>query len=771
MSGNEERFQQWMNQGHSAAWDQEWQKAARYYQQALEEFPDHPKALANLGLALFETHDYEAALQQYQRASMMTPEDPLPLEKVAEILERMGRLSEATKAYMEVAELYGKNKEIDKAIENWSSVVSLTPEHIKAHSRLALVFDHMGRKQQAIMEYIAIASIFQHGGDLPKAVKTINHLLQIYPSSNEGKQALAMIQSGKALPKPHRPRSVVSSEIEAVRQLEQPKEEDSRPPLDPIQEARREALTMLAGLLFEPSAKTESHPPRQLFQALVKGTSLQDLTQIAQTKIMLHLSQAIDLQSRGEDKQAGVEMEAAIDAGLDSPAGYYILGLLLSEGERQESAIRNLQRAVKHADFALGARLLLGKVQFKRGRVKEAANECLEALRIADSESVEPEWADRLYQIYDPIIESFMRQADEKLQPRLCENVISMLMRKDWREHVKTARRQLPQQVNEDTPMALAEILTESSSSQVVESLSKIQQLANIGKLRTAMEEAYYALSYAPFYLPLHLTIGDLLFQGNRVPEAVQKYRVVAETYSMRGEAHRAITVLRKVSELSPMDMQVRNRLVELMIERGDTEETIKEFIRLAEAHYNLADLETARQTYTRGLRYAQQINLDRKTKVKILHRIADIDMQSLNWRQALLVYEQVRTLAPEDEKARLTLIDLNQRLNQPDKALAELDSYIGYLLGTRQAAKALEFLTNLVSEYDQQPTLHRRLGELYRQLGRREQAIAELNVAVDLYHRLGERSEAIDTLMVILALEPAETNQYQQQLSRLKNT
>ena len=56
-------------------------------------------------------------------------------------------------------------------------------------------------KQQAIMEYIAIASLFQHNGDVPKAVQTVNHLLQVFPDSNEAKQALAMIQGGKALPK------------------------------------------------------------------------------------------------------------------------------------------------------------------------------------------------------------------------------------------------------------------------------------------------------------------------------------------------------------------------------------------------------------------------------------------------------------------------------------------------------------------------------------------------------------------------------------------
>jgi len=40
MSGNQQAFQNAMSQGHSAAWDQEWEKAITYYQVALKEIPN-----------------------------------------------------------------------------------------------------------------------------------------------------------------------------------------------------------------------------------------------------------------------------------------------------------------------------------------------------------------------------------------------------------------------------------------------------------------------------------------------------------------------------------------------------------------------------------------------------------------------------------------------------------------------------------------------------------------------------------------------------------
>jgi tetratricopeptide (TPR) repeat protein len=312
-------------------------------------------------------------------------------------------------------------------------------------------------------------------------------------------------------------------------------------------------------------------------------------------------------------------------------------------------------------------------------------------------------------------------------------------------------------------------MLTEGGSSQVVESLARVNQLARKNKLRTAMEEAFHAISFAPTYLPLHICIGDLLVQENQIPEAVKKYMVIAESYNVRGEANRAITLLKRVGELAPMDMEARNRLIELMMARGLVDETVKELLKLAETYYSLADLSMAHKTYSRALRYAQQANVDRQIKVKILHLMADIDMQSLDWRNGLRVFEQIRTLQPDDEKARDMLVDLNFRLNQPAQALSELDNYLAHLMSSAQQEKALESMTALIREYPNQPALHRRLAEIYRQYGRYSEAIDELDIAGDQFLQAGNKASAIEAIMAILALNPTNAVQYQQVLATLR--
>ena len=52
-----------LSKGNSAAWDQNWNDAASYFQQALDIDPENFKALTNMGLAYYEMREYKEALE------------------------------------------------------------------------------------------------------------------------------------------------------------------------------------------------------------------------------------------------------------------------------------------------------------------------------------------------------------------------------------------------------------------------------------------------------------------------------------------------------------------------------------------------------------------------------------------------------------------------------------------------------------------------------------------------------------------------------------
>jgi tetratricopeptide (TPR) repeat protein len=770
MPGREDVFQKAMNEGHSAAWDQEWSKAAIAYRQALQEIPDQPKALNSLGLALYQVGSYEEALQIYKRVAQVTPTDPVPMEKLAQLLERTGHLKEAIAAAFRAADLFLNQREIDKAIENWVHVTTLDPEHVLAHSRLALAHEKLNHKTQAVTEYIAVASLVQRTGNMQKTVELINKALQISPESAEAKQAHTLLRAGQLLPKPLRPKGGTGPIAMAqVRQLDAPKQRPDSG-LDPIAEARQKALTRLAEILFEYSSDDgASLQARRGLQALMRGTGKLSMESSEQTKVVLHLGQAIDAQTKGNDNQAAEELEHALESGFNHPALYFDLGLLRSHGDRLESAVRHLQHAVKHNEFGLAARLLLGQIQQKLGRLGPASIEYLEALRLADSMVVPPEQAEEIGQMYEPLIEAQASQNEETALRRLCDNINEMLMRKNWRDHLFRAREQMPKSQDGDMPMPLAEVILQAQSSQVLEAINHVHQLARAGRLRTAMEEAFQALTYAPTYLPLHTLIGDLLVRENHTEEAIAKFSTVAQAYSVRGEAAQSAKMLRRVVQLAPMDMVARSKLIEQLVARGQVDEAIREYLELAEIYYRLAELDNARKTYTNALRFVQQANADRNWNVHILQHMADIDMQKLDWKQAVRVFEQIRTLRPDDEGVRKNLIELSLRLGQPAQANAELENYLLYLQTSNRGEQGIKFIQELLQERPDDLLLRRALAQQYQQAGRNQEAVAQLDAIAEAFLTGGRKEEAMVTINQILLINPPNAEQYRQLLMQLQ--
>ncbi|MDX9993133.1 MAG: tetratricopeptide repeat protein [Anaerolineales bacterium] len=765
MAGSEDIFQRAMNEGHSAAWDQAWEQAVIAYKKALAQSPDNPKALNSLGLALFQQQKFDEALKVYTRAAQISPTDPTPFEKIAFIQERQGKLQEAIQASYQAAELFLKNREVEKAIENWLRVVQLNPEHIQARSRLAFVHEKTGQIHQAATEYIAVASLLQNAGNLEKSTEILKHAQTLETGNSDIARALGMVTAGKLLPKPTRPKGGTGPlRMAQVKQLEAPREEIKDSP-DPISEARKKALNVLADALFQLTDESSEAQARRGLQSIMKGTG-QLSVQSEQTRILLHLSQAIDAQTKGQDSMAADELEKAIESGFNHPSIYFDLGYLRAAEGRAESALRNLQQSNKHADYELASYLLSAQILLGLNRLSEAATANLEALKIADESVVTPDEADMIRQLYEPLIESIKQSTDDGALQKLCANVQEMLSRLNWRAHLRKLRSEMPQ-TETDAILPLAEILIQAQSSHVIEAMNHINQLARKNQLRSAMDEAFQSLLYAPTYLPLHILIGELLVREGQTEDAITKFTVIANSYSVRGEAAQATKVLRKIIQLAPMDLSARTRLIDQLVARGQQDEAISEYMDMADIYYRLAELERARKTYTTALRLAQQPNANRQWSIQILRRMADIDMQRLEWKQALRILEQLRTLRPDDEAARTNIIELNLRMAQPAQAQSELASYMEYLESNDKINLAIPFIEKLAVENDHL-ILQRELAAQHHKAGRTPQAISMLDTLGDQLMEKGDKQGAREVVAQILAMNPPNGEDYRSLLAQL---
>jgi tetratricopeptide (TPR) repeat protein len=264
--------------------------------------------------------------------------------------------------------------------------------------------------------------------------------------------------------------------------------------------------------------------------------------------------------------------------------------------------------------------------------------------------------------------------------------------------------------------------------------------------------------------------MGDLLVRENHTEEAITKFTAVAQAYSVRGEAGQSAKLLRRVVQLSPMDMPARTKLIDQLVARGQVDDAIREYLELADIYYRLAELEMARKTYTTALRFVQQANADRAWNVHILQRMADIDMQRLDWKQAIRVFEQIRTLRPDDAGVRKSLIELSLRMGQSAQANAELENYLMYLQTSNHSEQGITFIEELLQERPDDSVLRRALAQQYQQAGRIEDAVKELDAIAESLLGVGRKEEAVVVINQILLMNPPNADQYRQLLMQLQS-
>ena len=104
-------------------------------------------------------------------------------------------------------ELYVRRKDAEKALECWSHVGRLAPESLATRSRLALTHERMGRRREAVHEYLAVSSILQRAGKPERGIEAVQRALALIPGNPEASHALRLLREGRPLPPAAPPRA------------------------------------------------------------------------------------------------------------------------------------------------------------------------------------------------------------------------------------------------------------------------------------------------------------------------------------------------------------------------------------------------------------------------------------------------------------------------------------------------------------------------------------------------------------------------------------
>jgi tetratricopeptide (TPR) repeat protein len=764
MVGKRDVFEEAMKRASNYAWDKQWAKAIALYKRALTEFPDDLTALVSLGMAYLESHQLEEALSAYQKASQLTPNDPLAWERVADVQERLGRLTEAAETYVTMASVHIERKAVGKAVETWLRATRLAPDHLGAHLSLAEVYAKQGKARVAAGERLTLARILQRRGQTEKAIQQCRLALELDPRSARAHATLEALRAGERLEQVKPAPIPADIKVEEAKEIEEKIEEEEG---NPVATARQKALMELAETLFE------EHPVEDALAdvtAFVEGRGARETApKLTQGQIDAILGQAIDSQTRGVIDKAITNYSRLVEAGVDQPAIHFSLGILFQEKMQLDKAIRELLLTTRHPEYGLASHFAMGECYRVQGKIEDALEHFIEVLKIVDLQTVQRDQADDLIQLYDSLAESYTAKGDRDKVTTFLDSMVDFLSGKGWQNKVMEARRRLDSVAEEGVTRSLAEILEVPGSEEVLASMAMSQEYTKRNMLLTAIEEIYRAIEMAPTYLPLHLRLAEVFARQERFEEAIAKYMAVAEVYHMRGDDRQAIGIYKRVLKLSPMDVNVRARMIGLLASRGEIDQALEEYMSLADDHYQLAQIDKALEKFNEALHLASQASKERTWKVQILHKIGDMNMQRVDWRRATAAYEEVKALSPDDEQVRLYLFDLYQKQGQIPKALAELRELVKYYEAKEQPQKALSILKDTIQLRPQEMSLRALLARVYAQQGMKREAVAELDALGEMQLEAGLRDEAVQTVEQIIALGPANVEAYRQLLEHIR--
>lgn len=740
-------YQQAIKEAASAAWDHDWARALQAYQEALEYAPDDVQALAGLALCYLETRRYEEARATYTHVSELVPSDPLPHEKLGEIYSTLGQYAQAANHYFSAAEVYYARRDMQRAISNWQEATQLNVDHAQAHMRLAVIYESSEKtRQDAVYEYLHVARLLQKNGQSQRAEQAVERALNIDPINPDVRAAKDDLRKGE-------PIEILQEYHAAVYpqptpgQMEQALHTQEESLLEPVEEARgpiekstREAMGLLADIIWT------GEVPAQASSPLLSG---------------------IDAYQFGEMETAIEHFLQAQEAGLSDPGLFFILGVLYQQMRKSGDTIDMLNQCIDEPQYAFVSHLILGQAYYTQGEPLKAAQHLLEALHTADNQlnqGLVDEGG------YERNMDSLTEKTTEQLE-ELAKSLAFYLDVPDWDEKLSSMLSNYAEQGKISYVPDLIELIIEGGRPELSTIMQRIEELLSKNMIRMATEEAHYAIQKAPDYLPAHRHLADILIREARTQEAAIKLNLIANTYLVRGNAEKAADLFTEVIDLWPADTSARQRVIDLLREQGRVAETINQYAEMADLYYRLlADPDKAIEVYNQALEYGRQVDAEPALTIPILKALADIETQRLNWRNALSYYERALALDPGAEDLVLAAIDLNFQLSDPAEAIRILDNYMRQCISQGDVKRVTSILEEQVRLRPTEIPLRQRLAEVYRQQGRTQEAITQMDALGELQLDAGRLDDATATIRKIVSMNPPDIQGYQQLLEELES-
>lgn len=783
MPGNRALYDRAMEQSREAARQKSWDEALKQAVRALQEFPQDADARSSVAVALFNTGKYPQSLQIFEELRGNDPHNPFFLEYLARTNEHMGNDAAAVAIYTQLADLQQSRRLNARAIEALREVLRLRPDADDTRARLARLLEDAGSASEAAVEHLELARRHQSRGRLDEATADAETALRLDPNSREAKELIAELHGALA--------SAVQTAIGDA-----PPSDEGALPLP--------SAGMTGGLRSQQFAIEKIIG---LAQDLQQAGDTQGAIAQYERAIKLGMERADVFYSLGllyqerDDHQRAVDVlvraasdpEYALSAHYALGTSYQLLGQLPHAAQEYEQTIRLVdlqsigkaesddlvqmyesaaQIYIEMADIARAASLystLANFLQSKRwgkeraGEFRQKAKELTErnmfaklrtlgtgALTMPEPSAPAPAPPETMPETWGKI-----RPITDFLQPDRIEQSSSVDIFAatpapapaatpdplDMLDTLPAPARPIFKPVSKLDTTGLDEVCERY----VLASEKYIEQ----GLILAAQDACLEVIRLNPDYLPIHLRMGDIYEREGRPDEALAKYQLLIDTFMVRNEPQRAISVYERLIDLSPDTINARSRLADLLKNEGRADEAAGQLVTVASTYFRMGQTNKALEEYRRGLQWAPDNPKLHAEYGRALLKLERYESALGEFRRAL----------EHDQNDLTAVANINMTLalmgDQPAAVWQSLATLLDQLKAQPQQLGGVQAEYRAALLGTDEPILHYILGIVQQQAGQHPSALMEFEQAQALL------DEGEDPLLSVVLVHQAMADSY----------
>ncbi len=294
-----------------------------------------------------------------------------------------------------------------------------------------------------------------------------------------------------------------------------------------------------------------------------------------------------------------------------------------------------------------------------------------------------------------------------------------------------------------DAVLASTASLPDTIRLQVIRAMQDIQKYIDHGLLTSATEECLRVIDIAPQYLDVHQILCEIYVRQGKIEQAITKYAILVDTYIVNGRIDDAVATYRRILQLEPNNLTYRMRLINLLSNKGDKEDLLRERTLAAESYLRLGYMD-------RALTELEQALQEGPTSVPTRLNYA-LALQKLGRsQQAVAEYQRVLQVDPRNLTALVRWhISMITGVSASRGTTLEVLTRIRWQLrgeGQKHADAVIREYMQATEAYPNNSDAHFSLGQMYHQSGHFDRAIDSFILAM--------RDSAVEVLARVSAAQ-----------------